>query len=764
MSPISIQNLDSSHLEKTSREFFSAYGVPKLLGRNFIETLCKNEKEGYDLFDSLMNQCGFQNDPEGFFKAVFECIGSGEKKGVQLNDICLPMMYIYHLLEIAFPGQRLHRVKTITQLEQKAHVTPEDPSRLQTVMELFPVRLSDHVIRQSLVSSAVAKQYLPFAEELDGSGQTITFDGHFKNGVVEQMYQNRVIFLLDMHCPVYCRFCFRKHKSKRKEKTPEAKDVEVAVDYVRTHPAIQEILITGGEPLWNKPNMETALNGLMDISHVNTIRIATRSIVYYPELFLKNNGHYIWYLIEKNKQCQKYGKRIELGIHVLHPDEISIQSLNIISRLVENGIQVYVQTPFLGGVNTKGRTLGRLFSLLRQVGAQIYYIFTPCHTIYGTKSYWTPIQNSFEAQMYLRDHFSDRLVPKMCTATALGKVEWHTSGWAVEKDKKDPEYTWIRTPYTLEYFKQFIRDIKEMPDFRENNEGTLDAKFRLDMGDEKLLSGNRKGSKPEKRKKHQADVSKVLPRIFKRLYEVFELGPSIAPVPSSSMSRVHKTRLEVKMGDFKECEKYFSENRDITDVVVLWDGDPASSLKQVCTLLERLRKVSHIECVRLRCPHLCTQPEKFTKTVIEALSKYSDFSLSHLFRIEVETWFLVSDQITDTHKEAVNQFLNRGVNVYANSALMEDVNDNPEAIVALALSLRKAKIEFHHLYASGLCIQKEFGYTLDHQAVISIASHVRTQCSGRQIPLYMIQTSEGDIDFGMAPCSLEQPCFIPFSP
>jgi len=81
----------------------------------------------------------------------------------------------------------------------------QDPQALQQVLDQFPVRLSDHVIRQSLVSNGVARQYLPATHELDGTGHDITFDGHFKHGLLEQMYQNRVVFLLDMRCPVYCR-------------------------------------------------------------------------------------------------------------------------------------------------------------------------------------------------------------------------------------------------------------------------------------------------------------------------------------------------------------------------------------------------------------------------------------------------------------------------------------------------------------------------------------------------------------------------------
>ncbi len=187
---------------------------------------------------------------------------------------------------------------------------------------------------------------------MDSSGVEITFDGHAKKGVLEQMYQNRVIFLLEKNCPVYCRFCFRKHKSSRKENNPTRAQIVDAIGCVEQNSDIKEVLITGGEPLLNKPNIETTLQGLIPIDHIQVIRIATRSVAYFPDLFLKDDAAYIKYLIEKNHKCLNNGKRIEIGIHFVHPDEISIQSLDIISQFVKNGIQVYVQTPFLKDINT----------------------------------------------------------------------------------------------------------------------------------------------------------------------------------------------------------------------------------------------------------------------------------------------------------------------------------------------------------------------------------------------------------------------------
>ena len=499
------------------------------------------------------------------------------KLPVVINKIEIPLLYLYSFLEAIFPGNRLYSVKTVDELEAVAFVKTEDRPCLQTVMDEFPVRLSDHVIRQSRVSEAVAKQYLPFAGELDPSGKAITFDGHLKKGVLEQMYPNRVIFLLDMTCPVYCRFCFRKHKSNRKEKTPSKADVLAAADHVRNHPAIREILITGGEPLLNKPNLETALNALMAIDHVDVIRIATRSVAYYPELFLKNDKALIRYLIEKNDQCRSHGKRIEIGVHFVHPEEVSVQSLEIISFLVQKGIQVYVQTPFLNGLNTEGKTLGRLFTLLRQAGVKIYYIFTPCSPIHGTKEYWTPISKALEAQAWLRDHVSDRSIPKLCTATPLGKIEWHTSGFAVEKDKEDETFTWIRTPYTISYFKEFIPDMSRMPDMRVNKEGTLDARFQVAMGNDALFLGNRPEKIAPSLSSESGLSSEKIEAIREFLISGPGLSPSLCPTPSKSVSRVHKTRIEMTLKADKKAFDYVEQDPDITDVVIHWRAadDPA---------------------------------------------------------------------------------------------------------------------------------------------------------------------------------------------
>lgn len=742
---IGSRTISTRDLEQQSEKFFKRFGTQKLLGKSVFGSFPKNKH--WLAFDDLLAGCGYRDNPADFFNTLISGVFTEKKHPVTVNGIRIPLLFLYHLLEALSPGRRLHHIKRTGQLENLGISVPEkDRANLQQVMDLYPVRLSDHIIRQARVSGKVAGQYLPFVRELDTTGDAITFDGHLKHGVLEQMYENRVIFLLDMRCPVFCRFCFRKHKADRKDKTPTVADVRAAVDHVRLNPALKEILITGGEPLLNLPNLEAALDGLGTIKQVNVIRIATRSVAYYPDLLSGNNNTYVQYLVEKNRELNRLGKRIEIGVHFVHPDEISIQSLNIISELVNNGIQVYVQTPFLNSLNTDGRDLARLFTLLRNAGAGIYYIFTPCSPIHGTKPFWAPVSDAVRAMDYLRDHLSDRCLPKLCTATPLGKIEWDTSGWAVEKDSEDPEFIWIRTPYTRHYYQRFVHHEKELPRFRENPEGTLDARFRVDMGSDDLFCGSRllrcKESTPIRERENKPDQKAVLAA----LVDLPDLNPTVVPVPVNTMSRVHTAVLEMTPAAGRDAYDYLCDHPSVTDVILHADDRALADLDLLVNEIGQIKNTGYVTCVRLCCRGFNTCPQLFTHALVEQLARVSNVSIADSFRIEVETWFLTPEEINTRHEKAARALISRGIGIYANLPLIRGVNDDPDTMVSVADRLREACIEFHHLYVDGLDIQKRFNPNgpLPDDRLIDIASHIRRSCSGRQIPLYVVRTPEGE--------------------
>jgi lysine 2,3-aminomutase len=742
-----IKQMDSNPFEERgfvekmvdeSRFFFKTYGSGTLLGKEIGPVL--EQDASLNPFENLLTACGYEQDASGFFNALYFLIKN--RSDTVINGIKIPLLYLYHLLDILIQSKRIVPIQTVDQLELNSFVIIEkkDAKALQQVIDTYPVRLSSHVIRQAMVSDKVFAQYFPFKEEIDPKGHVITFEGHIKNGLLEQMYENRVVFLLDMNCPVYCRFCFRKHKSIRNEKSPSRHDVEAAIGYVSTSPQVKEILITGGEPLINRSNIETVLDGLVAIEHVRTIRIATRTIFYHPDFFLKNGGRLIQFLEQKNKTCHEYGKQLEIGVHIVHPDELSVKSLNIIKRLVSCGINIYVQTPFLKDLNDDGFVLGRLFMQLRNAGVKIYYIFTPCSPIHGTQKYWTSIDQALEAYKTLRAHFSDRCIPKLCTATPLGKIEWHTSGWAVEKDHENKDYLWIRTPYTREYFKGFMEDNDQLPQFRINQEGTLDVRFLAAVNDTTLFKGSRNSVK-----------NRSTQRLPQDLYSNFT-HPNFPATAFSKpgfddFSRIHRTRVEMMLNTSDAAFDYLTVNEEITDVVLVCNGLQILAVEKLGNIIDRIKKVPNITCVRLRSDEFISMPGAFNEKIIEKLSQLNGMTLARPFRLEIEAWFLHPDQVTIAHKDLVYKLSISSISVYANTVLLSQVNDDPSTILALAHALRDAGIEFHHVYVAGLEIQDKWTPTTD--IIIDIASMVRQQCSGREIPLYVTQTSSGEKDFGL---------------
>jgi L-lysine 2,3-aminomutase len=125
------------------------------------------------------------------------------------------------------------------------------------------------------------------------------------------------------------------------------------------------------------------------------------------------------------------------------------------------------------------------------------------------------------------------------------------------------------------------------------------------------------------------------------------------------------------------------------------------------------------------------------------------FDIAHPLKIEIETWWLKGEQITPCHESLFSGFIKNGIQVYANCALIQGVNDDPEIIEVLAHRVRDAGMEFHQVYTQGLEIQKRVTRegAVTRTRVGAIASRIRKNCTGREIPLYVGYTPDGEIDF-----------------
>ncbi len=735
-------------LSRAVTEFLEFFGEKTLVGEALYDII--GAGDGQTRFARLLTVAGYPDDSAGFFAELLRLLGKADgTRKIRINDIHLPVMLLVAVLEEVMPGAKFMSIKTVDKLEKVTNISVPESNRadLQSVIDTYPVRLSMHTIRQMRVSRDVTYQYLPFIEELDTAGHTNTWIGQFHQGLLEQMYQNRVIFLLNMSCPVYCRFCFRKHKESRNETNPTIAEVKKAVAHVQNSPSIKEIVITGGDPFMSRDNIASAVDGLMEVEHVQTLRLATRSISYYPNLFLADDAALLRYLKLKNAQLQQRGKRLEVATHFIHPDEISPQALTIITDLVKNGIAVYVQTPFLNDCNDTGPELVELFSLLRGAGAELHYIYIPCSPIHGNSLYWSPVAKGLDVGCYLRAHLSDRAIPRICTATPIGKMDWHSSGWAVEPVRENENFIWIRTPYTPDYFKEFAPLAKELDNIRVNAEGTIDIQYMAKIGDETLFLGDRPPRSDADPAKKMEDISDLQQQVLQDQ----RFDRSIVSTGLPAISRLHATRVAIDVDNFNADLDYVRGDESITDVILASENDAIEALFRISDIVKQLQEIPHVNAVRLRSLKFNYTPERYTSAVLDRLADLCRLTLANPLRLEIETQFLRADEFQPAHATLARRLNNRGITVYGNTPLLGGLNDTAAEIHELAYRCRRAGIEFHHLYVAGLPVQD--AWNPDHPValhdVIDIASTVRREGSGREVPRYIISTILGEVDFGL---------------
>ncbi len=747
--------------------FLEHYCDRPLVPQSFID--CIPGRTGAQRLTALLAATGYTSQPDKLLEELARAIqtrSSDEPGPLSLGGVELPYNLLVHLAEEVIGEAGFRTVKKVGQLEELLNIHVREAAEradLQRVIDTYPVRLSWHVVRQMRFSRAVGLQYRPFVGELDPDGEVHTWIGQFHRGVLEQMYKNRVIFIMNMACPVYCRFCFRKHKECRSQRAPTKTHVKQDIAYLRESPNIKEIVLTGGDPFMNKATLQFAVSELAKIGHIQTLRLASRAVSYYPHMFLRDDSYWLDYLIKTNLDLQQKDKRLELATHFIHPDELSIDSLHIITHLCRNGVPVYVQTPFVAECNDNGPELVELFSALRAAGAEIHYIFMPTSPIQGNEVYWSSIAKGLETARYLRAHLSDRAMPHITTATSIGKIDWNTSGWAVERHQDDPGYLWIRTPYTTDYFREFAPIMQVTDDVRPNGEGGLDARFRAEIGDDGLLAGPRGlTSSPQafeyKLATTAQTVASSLEGLQARLLEDQRLlDLCLGATPTPALARAHRSRVEldadVSESDLEAAFAYIRERPEVTDVVVSRREGLMTALSWVVELVEALQRIPHVAAVRLRCLDLIPSPETFTRPVVAKLAALNRLSVVRPCRLELETQVLRASEIGPAHRSVARQLARGGVTVANNTPLLGYINDHGDEVLRIAYACRTAGIEMSQVFVAGLPVQDLWNseHPIEVNSVIDIATHVRRLESGRAVPRYVVRTRLGEVDFGIMP-------------
>lgn len=248
-----------------------------------------------------------------------------------------------------------------------------EQAALEAVAERYAIAVTPHVaslINPDDPDDPIARQYIPSAKELDTLPaelpDPIGDHAHAPLEGIVHRYPDRVLFKLVHVCAVYCRFCFRREMvGPGKDNALSASAYTAALNYIRDHQEIWEVILTGGDPLMLSPRrLRDVMSELAAIPHVKIIRLHTRVPVADPDRITAD-------LID---QLRIKGAATWVAVHVNHPRELNDVARDACVRLVDAGIPLVSQTVLLRGVNDTAEVMTALMRALIETRIKPYYL------------------------------------------------------------------------------------------------------------------------------------------------------------------------------------------------------------------------------------------------------------------------------------------------------------------------------------------------------------------------------------------------------
>jgi lysine 2,3-aminomutase len=280
---------------------------------------------------------------------------------------------------------------------------------LRPVAERFAIGVSGTMaaaIRAGGSDGPVGRQFIPDARELRVEPgelhDPIGDEAHSPSFGLVHRYPDRVLFKLVSVCPVYCRFCFRREMvGPEGDGAMSEHDIAAAVDYVRTHPAIREVILTGGDPFMLSARRAMALmERLNAIETLDVIRWHTRVPVVDPA---RLSDEFIAAIAATEKT-------VVVAIHCNHADELGELAAERIRALRRAGVVLLSQTVLLKGINDNPPALEALLRKFLGLGIMPYYLHHG-DLAKGTAHFRTTLSEGLELVEALRGKLSGLAQP-----------------------------------------------------------------------------------------------------------------------------------------------------------------------------------------------------------------------------------------------------------------------------------------------------------------------------------------------------------------
>lgn len=277
--------------------------------------------------------------------------------------------------------------------------------------------------REQITSSGYYEQlkYIvqPSFQEFNSPGNLDT-SGEQDNTVVpgfQHKYAQTGLLLVTDRCASYCRYCLRK-RMVGKDSDEIAADFAQIAQYIRGHPEITNVLLTGGDPfVLSTAKLDKMLDHLLPIPHLDSIRFGTKTLAYQPKRFEDPALPALF------QRIHEAGKAAVIVTHFDHIGEISVKAEHNIRSLRAQGVQFLNQTVLLARVNDDPEILAATFAKCHQMGIRPYYLFQ-ARPVKGASHFQVSLRRGIEIARRINQRLSGiQKTFKYIMSHHTGKIE-----------------------------------------------------------------------------------------------------------------------------------------------------------------------------------------------------------------------------------------------------------------------------------------------------------------------------------------------------
>jgi EF-P beta-lysylation protein EpmB len=280
----------------------------------------------------------------------------------------------------------------------------------------FPIKIPleyANLIDKNNPNDPLLKQVIPSDNTVIQPGFSLSPLADESNAPVEGLihkYSNRVLLITSRVCAIHCQYCFRQNFDYSGH---DAMSNWLAIkDYICSHPSINEVILSGGDPLsLNDEKLEKLIKNIENIKHIKLLRIHSRSVVVTPSRITDKLA----------KLLDKTALKVVLVTHINHANEISAAFVKNVANFAN--VTLLNQSVLLAGVNDDVDTLEQLSLKLFDAGILPYYLHM-LDKVEGAEHFLVGNDRAAELHQNLKKNLSGYLVPKLVRDENLSSKTW----------------------------------------------------------------------------------------------------------------------------------------------------------------------------------------------------------------------------------------------------------------------------------------------------------------------------------------------------